>query len=71
MLYEVITPERLKNKLEQEGANVMTVEMLSGSIRTLEELNDLAVDDFAIFFEPPSIDDRIINQYAFCSYNFV
>lgn len=62
-----LLPDRLKNKLEQEGANVMTVEMLSESIRTLDELNELSLDDFAIFFEPPSIDDRIINQYAFCS----
>jgi hypothetical protein len=62
-----LLPVTLKQRLELEGANVMTVEMLSESINSLEELDNLAREKVAIFFEPPSIDDRIVNQYAFCS----
>lgn len=60
-------PERLKGQLHEEGANVFTTEMLSKSVKSFEELAGLSVDDFAIFLEPPSIDDRIVNQFAFFS----
>ncbi|MBJ6727792.1 FRG domain-containing protein [Geomesophilobacter sediminis] len=62
-----LLPDRLRNRLMLEGANVLTVELLSESINSLAELDALAADKVAIFFEPPSIDDRIVNQYAFCS----
>ncbi|NLJ27317.1 MAG: FRG domain-containing protein [Deltaproteobacteria bacterium] len=62
-----LLPDKLRYKLEQEGANVFTVEMLSESVKSLEELAKLTSDHFTLFFEPPSIDDRIINQFAFCS----
>lgn len=60
-------PERLRIKLEKEGANVFTVEMLSESIQSLEEFSSLSNAAFPLFFEPPSIDDRIVNQFAFFS----
>lgn len=62
-----LLPDILRNKLALEGANVLTVELLSEVINLLPELDELARDKVAIFFEPPSIDDRIVNQYAFCS----
>ncbi len=62
-----LLPDRLRRMLDEEGANVFTVEMLSESVRSLEELAELSHRDFVIFFEPPSIDDRIINQFAFFS----
>lgn len=62
-----LLPQRLRDKLEEEGANVFTVEMLSESIASLTELTLLGGDDFALFFEPPSIDDRITNQFGFFS----
>jgi hypothetical protein len=62
-----LLPERLKRRLAMEGANILTVELLSESINSLVELDALAAEKVAIFFEPPSIDDRIVNQYAFCS----
>lgn len=62
-----LLPEKLRSKLDNEGANVFTVEMLSETVRSLEELAELSHRDVAIFFEPPSIDDRIINQFGFFS----
>ncbi|GAA4449674.1 FRG domain-containing protein [Nibrella saemangeumensis] len=59
-------PYLLKAHLAEEGADVFTVEMLQG-IRTLHEFDNLAPDTFIAFFEPPSLDDRIINQYAMFS----
>lgn len=62
-----LLPEVLRSKLNEEGANVLTVEMLSESVRSLEELAGLCRDPFVVFLEPPSIDDRIVNQFALCS----
>lgn len=62
-----LLPEKLKIKLEEEGANVFTVDMLAELIRSLQELDDLSQQEFVIFFEPPSIDDRIVNQFALSS----
>jgi len=41
------------------------VEMLSESVQTLHELAGLCESPFAVFFEPHSLDDRIVNQFAF------
>lgn len=60
-------PERLRRQLEKEGANVFTTDMLSQSVQSLEELAALAPEPFPVFLEPPSIDDRIVNQFAFFS----
>jgi hypothetical protein len=62
-----MAPERLRSRLELEGANVFTVEMLSETVKTLAELDQLRERPFTLFFEPPSIDDRIVNQFAFFS----
>lgn len=60
-------PRRLALRLEEEGSNVFTVEMLDELVANLEEFDLLARDDFALFLEPPSLDDRIINQFALFS----
>jgi hypothetical protein len=60
-------PVPLRDKLEAEGANVFTVEMLSEALPTLNDLCGLASENPAIFFEPPSMDDRISNQFALFS----
>jgi hypothetical protein len=67
LLAHQLVPDRLRARLDQEGANVFTVEMLSEEVKTLQELDALSPEPFALFFEPPSIDDRIVNQFAFFS----
>jgi hypothetical protein len=60
-------PAVLKRQLNAEGANIFTTEMLSEVVTSLNAFTELAVDPFPLFFEPPSMDDRIVNQYALFS----
>lgn len=60
-------PRRLKAILDAEDASVFTADMLSQGAATLEELAQLADQPFVAFLEPPSLDDRIVNQYALFS----
>jgi hypothetical protein len=64
----MLLPERLKCALDLEGANVFTVEMLSQLVKSVTELAAMDPAPFAIFFEPPSLDDRIVNQFAYFSF---
>jgi hypothetical protein len=58
-------PEPLRRVLDAEGSNSFTAEMLQQAASSLPELDRLAEDEeFAVFYEPPSLDDRIVNQYA-------
>jgi len=41
--------------------------MLSGIVTDLEKFDSLSTKPFLLFFGPPSMDDRIINQYALFS----
>ncbi len=59
-------PPALSSLLDEEGADVFTVDMLS-NISSLRDFDSLAGQPFALLFEPPSIDDRIVNQYALFS----
>lgn len=62
-----MAPDLLRTRLDLEGANVFTVEMLSEAVSSLNAFDRLSETPFTIFFEPPSIDDRIVNQFAFFS----
>jgi hypothetical protein len=64
----LILPDKLKCALDLEGANVFTVGMLSQLVQSFSELAAIAPTPFALFFEPPSIDDRIVNQFALFSF---
>jgi hypothetical protein len=59
-----LLPQRLKEILRDEGSAVFTVEMLDRAACSLRDFDSLSEDPFVAFFEPPSIDDRIVNQYA-------
>jgi hypothetical protein len=59
-------PKRLKAILEQEHSDTLTVEMLS-EFPSLRAFDALAHDSFLVFIEPPSLDARILNQFALFS----
>lgn len=60
-------PAKLLRALEREGSDVFTVDLLNQVAPSLKELARLAENDFAIFLEPPSLDARIVNQFALFS----
>jgi len=59
-------PRRLGRILRAEGSDTATVDMLSrfGSLR---EFDRLSRQPFVVFLEPPSLDPRIVNQFALFS----
>lgn len=62
-----LLPVRLRQLLETEGSFVFTGELLSLAAHNLENLEQLAGEPFLIFLEPPSLDERIVNQAALFS----
>jgi hypothetical protein len=62
-------PQRLGEVIEREGSLVFTTGQLAAHASTLEDFDALARDDdpFALFFEPPTLDERIANQAAVLS----
>jgi hypothetical protein len=60
-----LLPQPLRRLLEETSSNIFTTEMLSAVARTLRELE--ALGEFVAFFEPPSLDERIVNQFALFS----
>ena len=60
-------PAELRRCLEEEGANLFNTEMLDRAARGLDGFDGLGDDDFLVFVEPPSFDERIVNQYALFS----
>ena len=62
-----LIPELLKEVQREEGSYTFTVEMLNSIAATPAEFDRLAPEPFVVFFEPPSLDDRIVNQFALFS----
>ena len=60
-------PDRLRRALRQEGSNVFTSELLQPETSSLRELEELQPDPYVLFLEPPSLDARIVHQYALFS----
>jgi hypothetical protein len=60
-------PDALRAQLETEGANVFTTEMLGAVAAGVDEFAQLG-EDFVVFLEAPSFDERIVNQYALFSF---
>lgn len=62
-----LLPRKLLDILKAEYAYLFSVEMLK-FIDSLVDFDSLAKDEpFALFFEPPSLDSRIVNQWAIMS----
>lgn len=62
-----LLPEELRAILEDEGSDVFTAEMLSRAADSLAGFDRLAGREFVVFWEPPSLDERIVNQFALFS----
>ncbi len=61
-------PDDLRRALRDEGATVFTTELLAQHAATLDDFDALGTGrPFVLFFEPPSLDDRIVNQSAVLS----
>jgi hypothetical protein len=60
-------PKELRKELDSEGSNVFTVDILNSVAQSLQELESLSKHPFVVFLEPPSLDDRIVNQFALFS----
>jgi hypothetical protein len=63
-----LIPPALRKILRSESADVFTAEMLDRVTPTLSALDRLGKrKPFVLFLEPPSLDDRIVNQFALFS----
>lgn len=63
-------PSRFKQALETENARSFDISTLKSVCPTLKELNNYLEKDgnFIVFFEPPSMDERIVHQFALFSF---
>lgn len=61
-----LLPSPLADELVDHGANAFTLEMLEHALGDIKQFDALG-PDLVLFFEPPSIDARIVNQFAFFS----
>jgi hypothetical protein len=62
-----LLPSALARVLADDGADVFTPELLSRAVDRLQELETRATEPCLVFLEPPSLDERIVNQYALFS----
>ena len=62
-----LLPEKLRQLAKNEGADVFTASMLESVASSLQEFDRLAEDPFVLFLEPPSLEARIVNQFALFS----
>jgi hypothetical protein len=60
-------PLLLQEAIRNEGSNVFTPEVLEPVCSSLKELESFQEKHFVIFLEPPSLDARIVHQYALFS----
>ncbi|MBI5443467.1 MAG: FRG domain-containing protein [Deltaproteobacteria bacterium] len=60
-------PQRLQELLAETQANAFTIDMLEKIVPTLKDFDKASRNGFVMFFEPPSIDARIVNQFALFS----
>jgi hypothetical protein len=61
-----LLPAVLREAIEEQGMNALSAELLGEHARTLRDFDRLG-GDFVVFFEPPALDERIVNKYALFS----
>jgi hypothetical protein len=61
-----LLPKKLRSAIEEEGMNALSADLLCEVTPSLAEFDRLG-EDFVVFFEPPALDERIVNQYALFS----
>jgi hypothetical protein len=62
-----LLPDPLKEVLAGTAANAFTTGMLERVVPTLSDFDGLAKNPFVLFFEPSSLESRIVNQFALFS----
>jgi hypothetical protein len=62
-----LLPKPLRKLLADEDVNIFTAELLNRVATSLAAFDALSKRDFVVFFEPPSLDERIVNQFALFS----
>ena len=62
-----LLPDRYIEKLKQENAYLFTANMLEFLVDNLEQYDCDMLSNSMVLLEPPSIDQRIINQYSYFS----
>lgn len=60
-------PTGIKELYDKEGAFTFTLKTLDSIGKELDVLSNYNGKDILIFFEPPSINERIVNQFALLS----
>ena len=60
-------PKDFQDVMNREGAKVFSVNMLNDVADSIERYDELTNGQSMVILEPPSIDPRIVNQYAFFS----
>jgi hypothetical protein len=56
-------PDKFKDALDRTGGIAFTPELLSSTLTTVTDLGAFG-ENFMLVFEPPSLDDRVVQQYA-------
>ncbi len=63
-----LLPDALNRVADEEGVDVFTAELLDKVADTLPKLDAMGREGpFLVFLEPPSLDERIVNQFALFS----
>src|SRR4051812_17835672 len=63
-----LLPEALNRVADEEGVDVFTAELLDRVAGTIPKLDEMGRNvPFLVFLEPPSLDERIVNQFALFS----
>lgn len=58
-------PEKYKTALKEKKTFIFSVNLLSGITNSIEEYDRDMADQSLVVIEPPSLDQRIVNQYSF------